>query len=239
MLVDDGGQFMTQRSTSEMALLTTELTPGGIRVYHKISGSEISIPFEASGSKMMVQVWSNRCKAIIVDERVNQFFSDVLSRSCRLVYMPSSTNRRVDGRYAIDKEIISFTDGYPFLLIGQSSLDDLNSRLEDKLPINRFRPSIVFTGGEAYEEDTMARFSINNIDFFGVKLCARCIVTTINQDNAIKSKEPLSTLSAYRKVNNKIYFGQNLLHKGEGVLSVGDLIHVGEKKAARVPFNIR
>ncbi|HVG14352.1 MAG TPA: MOSC N-terminal beta barrel domain-containing protein [Chitinophagaceae bacterium] len=239
MLVDDGGQFMTQRTISGMALLGTELTPDGIRVYHKESKAEVLIPFETSGPTVMVQVWSSRCKAIIVDETINGFFSDVLSKSCKLVFMPPSTNRRVDGRYASNKETTTFTDGYPFLLIGQSSLDDLNSRLEEKLPINRFRPSIVFTGGTPYEEDTMARFSINTIEFFGVKLCARCIVTTINQDNATKSKEPLNTLSSYRKVNNKIYFGQNLLHRGEGIISVGDTIHVEEKKAARVPLNIR
>jgi uncharacterized protein YcbX len=239
MLVDEAGQFMTQRTVSAMALLATEITPAGVRVYHKESRDEVLIPFETSGPGLMVQVWSSRCKAIIVDERINTFFSDVLSKSCKLVYMPLSTNRRVDGRYAFNKESTTFTDGYPFLLIGQSSLDDLNSRLEDTLPINRFRPSIVFTGGVAYEEDTMARFSINNISFFGVKLCARCIVTTIDQDNATKSKEPLSTLSSYRKVNNKIYFGQNLLHKGEGIISVGDAIHVEQKKAARVPLNIR
>jgi uncharacterized protein YcbX len=235
MLVDDQGQFMTQRNKSDMALLQTELKQDGIRVYHKTNKAEIFIPFEPSGGTMMVQVWSSRCKAIIADDKANEFFSDVLAQSCRLVFMPSSTNRRVDGRYAMNKEIISFTDGYPFLMLGQSSLDDLNNRLEHKLPINRFRPSIVFTGGAAYEEDTMARFSINHLLFFGVKLCARCIVTTINQENTIKSREPLYTLSGYRKVNNKIYFGQNLIHQGEGVVSVGDPIEVLERKAARVP----
>jgi uncharacterized protein YcbX len=108
------------------------------------------------------------------------------------------------------------------LLIGESSLNDLNSRLEQPLPMNRFRPSIVISGTEPYEEDEMAHFTINEIDFFGVKPCARCVITTIDQQTAVKGKEPLRTLSTYRQKNNKIYFGQNLVHKGSGNIAIGD-----------------
>jgi uncharacterized protein YcbX len=106
--------------------------------------------------------------------------------------------------------------------------------MEEILPMDRFRPNIVFTGGTAFEEDGMAHFTINNIHFYGVKLCARCVVTTIDQDEAIKGKEPLKTLATYRMVNNKIYFGQNLLHTGDGVINVGDVIEVKETKSCRV-----
>jgi uncharacterized protein YcbX len=116
----------------------------------------------------------------------------------------------------------SFSDGVPFLLIGRSSLDDLNNRLKDPLPINRFRPNIVFTGGQPYQEDIIDSFTINNIAFNGVKLCARCVMITIDQNNASGSKEPTKTLASYRLKNKKIYFGQNLIHSGTGQISVGD-----------------
>jgi len=111
-------------------------------------------------------------------------------------------------------------------MIGQASLDELNSHLEEPLPINRFRPNIVFTGGVPYQEDTMDKFIINNIHFNGVKLCARCNVTTINQEDASKGKEPLKTLAGYRSKNKKIYFGQNVVHTGVGVITVGDELKI-------------
>ena len=233
MLVDKNKEFMTQREFAEMALLQTELLEDGLKVYHKQKGTVIVIPFEPEGEITTVQVWSDRCKAVIVDEKINEWFSDMLKRSCQLVYMPGTTKRRVDGRYAFNKEITNFSDGYPFMTIGQSSLDDLNSRLEEKLPINRFRPNIVFTGGIAFEEDTWAHFTLNDINFFGVKLCSRCVITTINQDTIKKSKEPLKTLATYRQKNHKIYFGQNLLHHGEGIIHVGDEIKLVERKLSR------
>jgi uncharacterized protein YcbX len=122
--------------------------------------------------------------------------------------------------------ITSFADAYPFLLIGQSSLNDLNNRLPDTLPMDRFRPNIVFTGGEPFEEDLMNHMNIAGINFYGAKLCARCIMTTIDQQTGIKAKEPLKTLAKYRFKNNKILFGQNLVHQGIGMVTVGDMIDV-------------
>jgi uncharacterized protein len=142
------------------------------------------------------------------------------------VYMPDDAKRLVDTDYAKNNEITSFSDGYPFLIIGQSSLDELNSKLEEPLPIDRFRPNIVFTSGEPHEEDSWKHITINAIDFFGVKTCGRCVVTTIDQQTAVAGKEPLKTLAGYRSVNNKIKFGMNLLHKGEGKVQVGKEIIV-------------
>ena len=230
MLVDSSNQFMTQREFAEMALLQTEISENGLRVYHKNKKTSLLIPFEPTGETITVQVWSDRCKGIVVDKKINEWFSDVLGKTCQLVYMPDTTKRRVDGRYAFNKEITNFSDGYPFMTIGQSSLDDLNNRLKEKLPVNRFRPNIVFTGGVAYEEDGWKHISINGINFYGVKLCARCVITTINQDNIQKGKEPLKTLATYRQKNNKIYFGQNLLHHGQGSLHIGDEIKLIERK---------
>ena len=233
MLVDSNNEFMTQREFAEMALLQTEISEGALKVYHKKTEASILIPLEPTGETISVQVWSDLCKAAIVDQKINEWFSDLLGKACQLVYMPCTTKRRVDGRYAFNNEVTNFSDGYPFMTIGQSSLDDLNSRLEEKLPINRFRPNIVFTGGHAFEEDTWKHIIINDINFYGVKLCSRCAITTINQDTIKKGKEPLKTLATYRQKNNKIYFGQNLLHHGEGMIHVGDEIRSIERKPSR------
>ena len=140
--------------------------------------------------------------------------------------MPDDTKRMVDTAYAKNNEITSFSDGYPFLIIGQSSLDELNSKLSEPLAINRFRPNIVFTSGEPHIEDSWKHITINGVDFYGVKTCARCQVTTIDQQTAVAGKEPLKTLASYRAADGKVKFGMNLLHKGEGVIKVGETITV-------------
>ncbi len=231
MLVDEHNDFLTQRELPRMALLQVAITGEGLQVTHRLNAASITVPFQPHTTEIvMVEVWSDRCRAELVSEEANSWFSEILRIKCKLVYMPDTTKRRVDGRYALAKEITSFSDGYPMLLIGQSSLDDLNSKLPEALPIERFRPNIVFTGGAPYEEDELEAFTIGAIQFFGVKLCARCVITTINPGTAEKGKEPLRALAAYRLRNNKIYFGQNLLHKGEGGIKIGDEIEVTKRK---------
>lgn len=229
MLVDAQNNFLTQREFAAMALLQVALTADGLHAHHKINGSAIDIDFTPQTNETATAaIWEDLCKVQFVSAAADEWFSDMLSTKCRLVYMPDATRRNVEAPYAQHEEITSFSDGYPMLIIGQSSLDDLNRRLTEPLPINRFRPNIVFTGGNAFEEDRMKHFTINGIDFYGVKLCARCPIPTINQSNAEKSKEPLKTLATYRMKNNNVYFGQNLLHKGEGTLHIGDAITVHE-----------
>lgn len=228
MLVDTAGKFFTQRELPSMALLQTAITGEGLYVYHKNdSDKNISIPFLSSPASIKkVQVWDDTCDAWSYDASINAWFSELLGTTCELVYMPEDTKRMVDMAYAKNNETTSFSDGYPFLIIGQSSLDELNSRVTIPLAMNRFRPNIVFTAGEPHIEDGWKHFSINGIEFFGVKTCGRCVVTTIDQQTAVAGKEPLKTLASYRTVDNKIKFGMNLLHKGEGTVSVGQEIVV-------------
>lgn len=236
MLVDANNQFLTQREVNAMAFLKAQLGEQGLLITNiSKPGEEVLVPFEPTVAETeMVDVWSSRCRGQRVSDEVDAWFSKQLGFACKLFFMPDTTRRYVDGRYAHNKEITSFTDGYPLLLIGQASLDDLNSRLEEPLPMNRFRPNIVFTGGTPFEEDYLKHFDINGIPFFGVKPCARCVMTTINQQTAEKAKEPLKTLSTYRLKNKKILFGQNLLHQGTGIISIGDTLTVHEQKLVEI-----
>jgi uncharacterized protein YcbX len=228
MLVDEHNQFLTQRNFLRLAQLRTSIQDKDL-VVHDLSdpGQSVRFPLVPStGKNIRVTVWDDDCDAWDVDGSVNVWFSRILDRNVKLVYMPDESIRPVDPRYARQDDITSFSDAYPILLIGQSSLDDLNQRLETPVPMERFRPNIVFNGGAPYAEDDMHRFSINGIDFHGVKLCARCVMTTIDQDKAVAGKEPLRTLSQYRTINNKVMFGQNVLVGGAGVIKVGDSLLV-------------
>lgn len=227
MLVDYNNQFISQREVHQMALVKPSLTDAGIKVTHSIRQSSFVIPFYTGKNEFAeVTIWDDTCTAQFVSDQADEWFSTILEIPCRLVYMPNETHRVTDQRYTMANSITSFSDAYPFLLIGQSSLDDLNSKLTEVLSMNRFRPNIVFTGGEPYQEDIMHTFTIGNITFHGVKLCARCVMTTIDQENGTSGKEPLKTLARYRSKDKKIMFGQNLSHEGLGEIKIGDTLQV-------------
>uniref|UniRef100_UPI003593293F MOSC domain-containing protein n=1 Tax=Aquiflexum sp. TaxID=1872584 RepID=UPI003593293F len=150
MLVDKEGVFLSQRKYSMMALVQTKLSDNGIEVFLKNHPDEnIKIPFDPIGKEMIsVRIWDDEVTGQVEDQKINQWFSDILGLNCRLVFMPSSTERKVSSKYAAKNESVSFADGMPYLLIGQASLDDLNSKLEHPVPMDRFRPNFVFSGGE-------------------------------------------------------------------------------------------
>lgn len=238
MLVDGSNHFLTQRQHPQMCLLQTAIEDNQLVIYHKNdSVDKIVVSLQpAPGATIKVQVWEDECEAQVVSAAADEWFCDKLSIHCRLVYMPDETRRKVDGQFALKDQLSSFADAYPLLMIGQPSLDDLNKRLPEPLTVSRFRPNIVFTGGQPYDEDTMEQARIKKIDLYGVKLCSRCVLTTIDQSTAVKSKEPLKTLSGYRMKNNKIYFGQNMLHSQKGLITVGDEMEIIKTKE-RVLFD--
>ena len=236
MLADHNNCFLTQRAYPQMALLQPAWAPGGLYIHHKKNTVDpVFIPQQpVAGIRAQVTVWDDVCEGIFYPNSINEWFSNVLGIRCSLVYMPDSSERLVDKRYAQKGEITSFSDGYPILIISQSSLDDLNIRLANPIPMNRFRPNIVFSGGEPFLEDKLSEFRINNIVFKGVKPCARCTIPTIDQDDISTSKEPLKTLATYRFKDNKILFGQNLLHEGDGTIRIGDTLDVKTYQPAAI-----
>lgn len=222
MLIDKENVFMTQRDHPALALFKTSITEKGIVVRH--SGEEMIIPFHATGSILNAIVWQDKVDVYEADEQLNHWFSEKLKIECRLVYFPETNPRSVDPVYSINNEHVGLADAYPLLVIGQNSLDDLNSRMKISLPMNRFRPNLVFTGGEPFEEDKWKNFKAGECRFAAVKPCARCVTTTINQDNGEKGIEPLATLATYRRGEKNVYFGQNLLVLKTGTIAEGDEI---------------
>lgn len=236
MLIDVNNKFLTQREFPKMATVGVEILRDGLGVSSE--GKSLEIPFEIETEETkVVKVWSSRCRAKVYEKSINHWFSDVLQTDCRLVLMPEETTRKVNYFYAIHKDdAVSFADGYPVLLIGEESLNDLNSRLETRVPMNRFRPNLVFTGGDAFAEDGWKQIKIGASVFHVVKPCGRCVMTTIDQTKGEKQgTEPLKTLASYRipkrSVKKKILFGQNLIAENIGEsLSVGDEIKIIETK---------
>ncbi|MEL1239494.1 MOSC domain-containing protein [Flavobacterium flavipallidum] len=234
MLVDEKGVFVTQRKYPELVLFEPKIEGTFLSIYHKdISKGSVRFPLSQKEERLLteVMVWEDAVQAVEVDEEVSAWFSGILGFKVRLVYMPEESERKVDPDYSISPDdITSFSDGFPFLLIGKSSLDDLNSRLEEAVSIRRFRPNFVFTGGEAYEEEKWREFTIGTLPFYGVKPCGRCVMTTVDPEKGVFSgKDPLYTLSTYKKVGNKVIFGQNVIAAQEGLLQIGDIVNIQKK----------
>jgi uncharacterized protein YcbX len=225
MLVDKDYNFITQRQYPIMSQVDVYLENNTIRL--EAPGMEsLNIPIETDiGNEIQVKVWNDVVTALHPEVAYDQWFSRYLGVTCHLVFMHDESKRYVDTEYAISSsDIVSFADGFPFLLISEASLQDLNKRLVDNgaepVDMIRFRPNLQVSGCTPYAEDSWNRIKIGNAVFDVVKPCSRCIIPTINLETGEKGKEPLRTLREYRSRDNKIYFGQNLVH---AVNNLGDM----------------
>jgi uncharacterized protein len=244
MLIDENNRFLSQREHPQLAVFETTLFTDYLRIMDSRSAKGVIVKLEPQFSEseeiLKVSVWDDEVEAWHISKLVDDFFTEALGKPTRLVYMPEESHRKTDAQYSLKgDEITSFSDGYPILIIGQSSMDDLNNRMAEPLSILRFRPNFVFTGGKEFEEDEWHEFNVGSVRFFGVKPCARCVMTTVNPlTGEKKGKEPLLTLNKYRKAGNKILFGQNVLISQLGQVLVGDNIEViSRKKLAK--FEVR
>jgi MOSC domain-containing protein len=222
MVVDQSGEFLSQRSHPRLALVVPSIRGDQLQV-DAPGMPTLEIPLRPSDAvTTRVTVWDDTCSASWLGERPAQWFSQFLDCSCSLVHMPSDVLRPVDPSFAPAGTQVSFADGFPFLLISEASLADLNRRLAARLPMNRFRPNLVVSGGVPYQEDGWTTIEIGGLGFRVVKPCGRCLVTTTDQTTGERGKEPLRTLATYRKRGSEVMFGQNVVHDGPGRLRVGD-----------------
>lgn len=228
MLVDEQGKLLTQRELPKLALVEPRLGPTSLQV-----SAPRMPPLKVAMSKrdpklIEVQVWKHTGPAEDVGGNAAAWFSEFLERECRLVRLAENAPRLIDPRYAPEPTQVAFSDGFPVLLLSEASLEDLNGRLQQKLPMNRFRPNLVVRGCEAFAEDGWKRIRAGEITLDVVKPCDRCTITTVDQITAKAGAEPLATLATYRKRENGVLFGQNCLHHGLGGIRVGDEVEVLE-----------
>jgi uncharacterized protein YcbX len=178
------------------------------------------------------KIWSSSVRSEVYSDEINRWFSEALGTECRLVAMPEGGHRAINPIYAVRqfKDEVSYADGYPFMLLSRASLDDLNSRLAEAVPMNRFRPNFVIADTEPFAEDKWKIIRIGSTVFHVVKPSERCVLTTVDQEKGEKTgKEPLRTLSIFRTFKSKVLFGQNLIAENTGdAIKVGDRVEVFE-----------
>lgn len=231
LITNPEGRFITQREEPRLALIDTAIIDGSLRLSSTDAGT-LDVAADATGPSVEVTCWKDRCAAFDMGERAAQWLAAHLGKPYRLVRFDPSRERLANPEWTRDvKALNQFSDGYPYLVISQASLDDLNSRLPSPLPMNRFRPNIVVEGLPAYGEDRVDEFRMDGVALRGVKPCTRCIITTTNQATAEREgDEPLRTLRSYRfsPPLKGVLFGRNaILLTGEGrELRVGQSLDV-------------
>lgn len=225
MFVSKGGDFMSQREMPAMALIRVAVSEGGIRLARGDSSIDIEEP-GASAPVRQVRIWEDRVAARDAGDEAATWASAQFGVSCRLVFMPEETVRRVDGAWASAGETVGFADGFPLLLISRASLDDLNARLPAPVPMNRFRPNLVVTGCDPFAEDGWRRIRIGTMTFDVAKPCSRCVIPSIVQETAARDPHINRALAGFRRRDGQIFFGQNLLYQARGSLAVGDAVEV-------------
>lgn len=215
MVVDAGGLFQSQRNLSSMARFQPTPIENGLRISH--NGSSIEVETPSSGARE-VTVWKSTVTANDAGDEVAAWLTEKLQTTCRLVHMPDSTRRPCG-----EEDEVSFADGFPLLLANEASLADLNSRLDEPIPITRFRPNVVMSDAEPWAEDVWTRLSIGGLPFRNPKPCARCLVTTLDPETGESGgQEPLRTLATFRLIDGKAMFATNLIPDAEGWIRVGD-----------------
>lgn len=227
MLVTPAGKFITQRTHPQMALIRPQLADGVLTLTrqgmldHRVAAASSESP------TVQVEIWNERVNALHISEQTDAWLTQAIDAPCSLVYFADEEIRPCDPEYAGEGDRTGFADGFPLMLISQASLDDLNARLQQQLPMKRFRPNLVVSGCSPYAEDEWSRIRIGDVVMRVVKPCSRCVITTVDPETGVKGAgEPLRTLASYRMRDNKIYFGQNLVHQQRGTLSVNQAVVV-------------
>ena len=226
MLIDDQGQFLSQRRLPKMALIKTDLTAEQLILSAPSQPDLVLNLAPMDGKNIASTIWRNQCEARHISEEADYWFSCFLETDCQLVYLPDEVIRPVDANYAQATDQVAFADGFPFLLISENSLFALNQAMHLNLPMKRFRPNLVIAACPSYAEDSWREIRIGEIDFRLPKPCSRCAVPAIDPETAQTGKEPLTTLNRLRKWQNKVYFGQNAIHNQSGTLTVGDSVQI-------------
>jgi uncharacterized protein len=232
MIVDAHGTFLTQRECPEMARIVPTLNQGvNGRIELSLSlanhqgqldedSTELRIaPASETGLRDVV-VWKFEGQAIDCGHQAAKFLSDFLGRPARLVRFSDSEIRVCNKAWTGELNgRTQFSDGYPILILGQASVEDLATRMNlSNLVIERFRPNIVISGLPAYEEDFVhtlkllpaqhpnsesldgaAKLASEVIALRLVKPCPRCPVPKVDPwTGQVAQFDPAAELASYR-----------------------------------------
>ncbi|MEV0727603.1 MOSC N-terminal beta barrel domain-containing protein [Polymorphospora sp. NPDC050346] len=237
LIVDEHGTGVTQRDTAALVHVRPAPRPGGGLTLHATGRPALDVPEPApTGDALDVHIFVNRTPvaATPAGPAADDWLSTLLDRKVRLVWLANPADQPIGTELSRPEDRVSFADRYPMLVTNSASLDALNSLLleagdaEAPIPMNRFRANLVVGDAEPWAEDNWIgrRLRFGNIVMRAVKPCARCLVTTIDQETGEKGRQPLRLLARHRNHDQKLLFGVNLIPDDTGPVTVGDPVEV-------------
>ena len=236
VIVDEDGEFLSQREYPRLALVETRMTGASLRL--KAPGMlQLEIPFDSEGDVVQARVWGDAIAAVTQGEIADAWFSNFLGRPARLLRFDPEHRRLASHRWTgKDEAPYKFADAFPLLVTSTASLADLNGRLtragHAAAEMARFRANIVLTGLDAYDEDYAKQARIGDAVIRMVKPCARCSVPGVDPATGEHDSAVPDMLARYRARTGSepqgVMFGVNaIVSTGEGtLLRVGDAVDV-------------
>ena len=234
MIVDDTGKFCSQRTHPQLAQLVPQLGEDqlildapGMKTLHVVRkpGQRFGV-----APRVTVRVWSDECEGVDQGDDAAAWVSRFLGAEVRLVQVVESPQRRANPKYAGENSNpVAFPDGFPILVCNRASLEDLNTRMPEPVPMNRFRPNIVLGGLAPFAEDRIASLRFGDIELRLVKPCTRCIITSTDQQTGERTTNPLPVLRSFRFDRDLlgVTFGENAV-VSRGIGSALELGHSAE-----------
>jgi len=245
MVVDEQGEFVTQRELPRMALIRPQLKTDEM-VLRAPGMLALHVALHTVEEPTRVRVWDDEVKAYDMGDLAAQWFSDFLGQKLRLVRFDPEQQRLSSFKWTGGVEAPNqFSDGYPVLVTSETSVDDLNARLRaaslEPVGVERFRANVVLAGIEAHDEDRLDVFHVTTdheeeLQLKPVKPCARCPIPNIDPATATSSPSVGDTLQTYRqdaRMNGAITFGMNAIV----LAGAGQWLRVGQSVSADYVFD--
>jgi len=223
MLVNTQGTFLSQRTHPQLAHFVPEITAEAL-IIRAPGRLPLEVPLRADGrpggERLAVRVHRDPCVGIDQGHAAAQWVSEALGEPLRLVRVPPDPARTADPEYAGPTAApMGFADGFPLLVCNEASLADLNTRLPEPIPMDRFRPNLVLSGLAAWAEDRIDSLNLGEMTLRLVKPCTRCTIPSVDQRTGMRALDPAPVLREFRfdKTLRGVTFGENaIIVKGQG-----------------------
>jgi uncharacterized protein len=225
MVVNPEGTFLSQRTHPKLAWIQPELSDTALTL-HAPERAPLVLPLEARGESIDVKVWKDPCQGLDQGEAASAWVSAVLGEPVRVVRALDNPKRVASPEYAgTTPAPVAFSDGFPVLVCNRASLEHLNTRMPEPVPMERFRPNMVLQGLPAFAEDRISSVRVGDATLRLVKPCTRCVITSTDQRTGERSTNPLPILREFRfdRTLLGVTFGENAVPTG----GVGAVIETG------------
>jgi uncharacterized protein YcbX len=228
MVVDPTGRFITGRELPRLTLLRAEPEVSGVLSLQAPDMVPIQVTVPEGDARIPVTVWKSDVLARPCDAAADAWLSDFLGQPVRLVHMGGDLHRPMTSSHARPGDEVSFADAYPLLLVTRAAVDLLNTKLERPVSPLRFRPNLIVDGAPAHAEDGWSRIRVGEVELDVGKACVRCVFTTVDPERGERDADgqPLRTLVGYRRGEEGVTFGRNLIPRTAGTIRLGDAVEV-------------